>query len=128
MAIMVAKEDQRTFDLQILKKQLVNESVVKLKVVSDSMVPLIKIGDLIEVQKIADLKELKHFDIIVFDQAGRLNVHFLTKIDHTHQQYITQCLKFRGENDYPLKPDQIIGLVKNKNLSLWQKMKVILVK
>ncbi len=128
MTAMVAKEDQRAFDLQILKKQLSSGQIISLNVASDSMHPLLKVGELIKVEKVSKRENLQVFDLIVFDQGGRLNVHFLAKADHSNQEYITQCLKYPGQNDYPLKPEQIMGRVLNKKLSLWQKMKVLLVK
>lgn len=117
--------DNRDFDIQALKRVLNAKGTSELKVVSDSMEPLIKVGENITVQKPL-IKELNIFDIIVFNQGARLNCHYLTKIDHQQDQYITRSLKNPTSQDYPISFDDIIAHVTNKKLSLWHKSVILI--
>ncbi|GEM_PF-2255544 len=114
------------FDLEVLKRKLASGRDQTLTVVSDSMSPLILVGEEIHITAINEEIGLKIFDIILFYQGGRLNTHFLTKIDKIEDQFITRSLKISGDQDYPLKRSEIIGKIKNKKLSFWHKLKVLL--
>ena len=127
MTTMIAKTNEGDFDLQVLKKRLLSGSTVELKVASDSMVPLLKVGEIVQVKKHHSIEELSHFDLIVFEQANQLNIHFLSKIDLNNQLLVTRPLKRPDSNDYPIHPNQVLGIVPNKKLSLWQKLRVLLV-
>ncbi|MCR9202935.1 MAG: hypothetical protein NXH75_00015 [Halobacteriovoraceae bacterium] len=113
------------FDIEVLRKKLLRGDIVSLQVVSDSMEPVIKTGESIDVGHIS-LKSLRPFDIILFFQGGRLNTHLLVKTDEINNQFITQPLKLPKHNDYPLSGDEILGIVKNKKLNLWHRLRVSL--
>lgn len=117
--------ENRDFDLHVLKKSLKHNNQVSLQIVSDSMEPLIKVGESIEVAKVQSVKELRVFDIILFDQAGRLNCHFLAKVDYENNVFITKSLRHPGVSDYPIGSDQIIGIIKQKRINWWLKIKLI---
>lgn len=112
--------ENRDFDIQALKMVLNGKGASELKVVSDSMEPLIKVGESIVLEK-SQLNQLKIFDIIVFNQGARLNCHYLTKTDHKRDQFITRSLKNPTSQDYPIQSKDIIARVKNKKLSWWHK-------
>lgn len=112
------------FDIEVLRKKLLKGDSVSLTVVSDSMEPLIKTGENIEVGQV-ELANLQLFDIILFFQGGRLNTHFLSKIDHNNKQYITRPLKNPDQNDYPLSGEEILGIINNKRLNFWHKLRIV---
>lgn len=113
------------FDIDVLRKKLLVGDLVDLTVVSNSMVPIIKVQDVIQVKKV-ETKDLKPFDIILFYQGGRLNCHFLTKTDWQNNTFITQSYKNFPSPDFPLKAENIIGIITNKKLNLWHRFKVLL--
>lgn len=121
---MGTKAEEDAFQREVAKKKLRAGGTIELRVASDSMVPLLKVDELIVV-KSKESYEL--FDVVLFEQGDRFNAHFLTKIDLENQVYLTRSLKNPSSHDYPLRPEQLLGVVENKKLSLWQKLKVLLV-
>lgn len=118
------RHNQSQFDFKALKKLIERNGQHKLTVITDSMEPLIKVGEEIILTKI-DKNQLNIFDILVFEQAGRLNSHFLTQIDHKKNCYVTRSLKNPDTNDYPIQWEQILGRVSTKNLNWIQKLKIL---
>lgn len=119
----MAQKGSKDFDIEVLKQKIASGRDHTLTVVSDSMIPLIAVGESITVGPVATLKV---FDIVLFFQGARLNVHYLTRIDHEQGQYITRSLKNPHEQDYPLKRSDILGVIINKKLSIWHKIKILL--
>lgn len=112
------------FDLLALRRILEKNGSHSLSVVSDSMEPLIKVGERITLA-LPQKEELKVFDVILFDQANRLNCHFVTRINHQKDSYTTRSLKFPHSQDYPIKWEQIIAFIPAKKLNWFHKLKVI---
>lgn len=118
------RQVNQSFDFLALKRLLDKNGHHKLKVITDSMEPLIKVGETVTLSPVI-LNDLELFDIILFKQAAKLNAHFLVKINHKEDQYITRSLKFPNSNDYPIKWDQILGVVTSKKLGWFLKLKVM---
>lgn len=116
---------QTSLEIEVLRQKLASGSPHQLTVVSDSMSPLIAIGEDIVVHPRPAKEDLKIFDIILFYQGGRLNAHFLTKIDWQGDTFITRPLKDPRHQDYPLQYQDILGIIKNKKLNWWHKLKVL---
>ncbi len=127
MSPMGTKAEDESFQREVAKKKLLGGATITLKVASDSMVPLLKVGEEIQVKGRKELSDYHLFDVVLFEQGSRFNAHFLTKADHNNQIYLTRSLKNPSSHDYPLKPHQLLGVVINKKISLWQKLKVLLV-
>ncbi len=119
-----SRHNPAQFDLLALRKILEANHRYILSVVTDSMEPLIKVGEDITIERV-NKTELSTFDIIVFDQAGKLNAHFLTHIDLEKDQFLTRSLKNPHTNDYPIKWEQILGRVSTKKLNWILKLKVL---
>lgn len=117
--------NNKQFDRAWLKEKLEQEESVTLTVVSESMAPIIKKGEQITIEKV-ELKELQVFDIILFEQAERLNCHFITQIhiasDKNESTFITNAYSSPKRSDYPLHHDQILGKVRGKALSFYHKL------
>lgn len=107
-----------------LKQELIQDSEFLFPVVTDSMAPIITVGEIIVVKPLP--QRLKPFDIIVFYQFEKLICHFVwhqnEKIGKT---VITRNLN-EGKFDLPVSEEEILGIVSNKNFTLWQKWKFIL--
>lgn len=118
--------DKNHFEL--LKEGLRAKSTWPVKIISDSMEPLIKTGE--EVEVIPAPENLQRFDILVFWSESKLICHYLwsrnqLKFNHADQLLVTRPLKYRGE-DFPISPHHVLGVVKHRRLNLWQKIKAYL--
>ncbi|MBN1890764.1 MAG: hypothetical protein JW850_22405 [Thermoflexales bacterium] len=76
----------------ILREQLARGEVLRLRVTSDSMRPLIRAGDEVELVGVTDLTGLRPGDILTFDQAGVLMTHrLLGQVEHAGERaWLTQ--------------------------------------
>jgi signal peptidase I len=95
----------------------------KSQVVSDSMVPVLKVGDRVVIE-IGDLN-LKRFDIIVIFVDGKLICHYIWKINSFVKPVIIQTRNMRKQMDIPIMLDDYLGKVVSHQLSSWQKFKLM---
>ena len=63
-------------DFESYKKEISSQGNILVRVVTDSMEPLIKVNEQFIVERIDDLEALKRFDIIIFLLEGKLLAHF----------------------------------------------------
>lgn len=114
--------------LKTLKIKLDQEDTLSLRVASDSMEPILKTGQIIQVKKIKS-HELKKFDTIVFFQNEKIMCHFLWAIQIDAEGktlLITKSIKNPKEIDLPLKENLLLGKVDVKiplllKLKIWLK-------
>lgn len=97
-------------------------SLFKSKVVSDSMVPVIKVSD----EVIIDIgnMDIKRFDIIVIYMDGRLVCHYLWQLNRFLKPILLQTRNMSGKMDFPVKIEDYLGKVMSHRLSFWQKFKI----
>lgn len=95
----------------------------KSKVISDSMVPVIQVGD--EVVIDVGQEDIKRFDIIVIFHDGKLICHYLWRKNKVVQPILLQTRNMSGKLDFPVEMKDYLGKVINHKLSLWQKLKII---
>lgn len=97
-------------------------SLFKSKVVSDSMVPVIKVSD----EVIIDIgnMDIKRFDIIVIYMDGRLVCHYLWQLNRFLNPILLQTRNMSGKMDFPVKIEDYLGKVMSHRLSFWQKFKI----
>ncbi|MBT7608714.1 MAG: S24/S26 family peptidase [Bacteriovoracaceae bacterium] len=96
-----------------------------LRVVSDSMTPFIKVGEKVEI-KYENVKNLKIFDTVVFWSNGILLCHFFWSSDSENEDFfLTKSLKYRNEFDLKNNNQHLLGIVSDKNASLFLKIKMI---
>lgn len=94
-------------------------------IVSDSMVPLINIGDQIVVE--VGHKELKRFDVIVILIEGRLICHYVWTFNRIVTPFLIQTRNLSsGQKDRPVGLDEYLGKVVSHKLTEWQKMKIFI--
>lgn len=114
-------------DFLKLKKILHKNLFVKVKILTGSMRPLIKIDEVITVLPIKDDHEFIPFQVYLFrDQDKRLVCHFFwdrSKIDESN-------LLFRPLNskwiDLPIKREEVFGMVKGKKVTWWLQIMYVL--
>lgn len=106
--------DMDLLKFRTLKLKLQQQGELSLKVASGSMIPVLKIGQIITVKK-AQPWELKKFDILVFWQSEKLMCHFLwskqKQFKGKEVRFITKSLENPREIDLPLKECLLLGKV-----------------
>ena len=102
---------------------------MKCRVISSSMVPLLRIGDEIEVISVSDGRVLKRFDVIVFNLGAQPFCHFVWNIDRSRTPWTltTRSLSRPTIDDHPVSIEDVLGLVQGRRLSLGQKLYVVLI-
>lgn len=109
----------------LLQKKLRQGETLPLQVASDSMYPLLKVGQLINIEQ-ASIESLKAFDLVVYWEQGRLQCHFLWH-RNLDGGLITRSLKNPTVSDPLVSPQDYLGKVAGNGLSLWQKAKINLI-
>lgn len=101
-------------------------SLLKYKVVSDSMTPLIPVGAELDLEKIDETTVLKKFDIIVFIQNNQLTCHYIWHVNETFEKGTirTRGLK-HNEEDLPFHRKMVVGKVKNFKLGFFTKLRIL---
>ncbi len=98
-------------------------SLFKSKVVSDSMVPVIRVGE----QVVIDVgnTDIKRFDIIVIYLDGKLVCHYLWQLNKFVKPILLQTRNMSGKMDFPVKIDDYLGKAMSHRLTFWQKVRII---
>lgn len=100
---------------------LKNVPFFKGKIQTDSMEPLIKVGDTVVVE-VGNL-ELKRFDIIVFYDDQKLICHYLWHKNVVVTPVMLQTRNLHGKKDCPIKLENYLGKVVSHHLSTYQKFR-----
>ncbi len=93
------------------------------KIASDSMHPVMRIGQNIKFQKKLNYKT---FDIILFKKDRKLTCHFIWRLQK-NKTFITRSLKNYIENEAPIIESQILGTIVNFKISNLLKFKILLI-
>lgn len=115
--------------MEVLKReefeQLKKLDIFRGNIVSDSMVPKIKIGDKIVVD-VGNLN-LQRFDIIVFYSQEKLMCHYLWAMNRKVEPILFQARSLKyGQKDHPIGFEDYLGKVISHHLSTWDKIKIFL--
>lgn len=105
-------------------EQLKQLPLFKSKVISDSMEPIIKIGQDVVID--VGNKDIKRFDIIVFYFEGKLICHYLWQMNKIVKPILLQTRNLSGKLDYPVSMDDYLGKVMNFKLSAWRKFRILI--
>lgn len=108
--------------IEDFKKNLQLKKCTEIRIVSDSMSPLLVPGEKVKVVPISG--ELKRFDIVVFDYYGKPFCHFYWGRIANEDSLCTRSLKFPHRLDLPIHEHAIIGKIVCKKITLYQKIKV----
>jgi signal peptidase I len=101
---------------------LQTKPVFKGKIVSDSMIPVIKPGDVITVT--VGEKNLRRFDIIVFYHDESLTCHVLWQRNQVIKPILMRTKNMKNEMDLPVSENDYLGKVTSHQLNLFQKLKL----
>ena len=106
------EDDTRDSEYRLVTQKLIRESlfaegIVRLRVISDSMAPLINIDDFVIIEKSA-LEEYRCGDIVVIDRKGHLITHRLVR--KGVKNWYTKGDRFHAL-DEPVSFDELIGKV-----------------
>ena len=109
-------------DFEKLKKLPFFKGVIK----TDSMEPLIRVGDRIIVE--VGNNQIDRFDIIVFwsDPRNELICHYLWAVNRIVSPLLYQTRSIRyGERDHPIREADYLGKVVSHKLSLRIKIRIL---
>lgn len=107
-----------------LKEEIISRPFFKGRIVTASMVPVIKVGEEILVEVKAE--ELKRFDIIVFLQDKKLICHYLWNINRFVEPKLMQTRNISGGLDFPIAESDYIGKVVSHRMPWWRILKITL--
>lgn len=102
-------------EFQELRAEIARAGSVKATIVSDSMAPVIRAGEDIEIQKIEDPSRLRKFDILVHWNGEILVCHYLRHRNEHFQEngealFVTRGLRLEHE-DLPITSSRLLGRV-----------------
>jgi len=104
--VQAARAWQQT-TVELVREELAQGGLIRLRVAGHSMAPLVERGDLVLVQR-ANLEDLRQGDLVLVEQGGDFLVHRLVASD-------THGVRTKGDNasyaDQPLPPHDILGRV-----------------
>ena len=104
-------------DFEWLKKQPFH----KLKVITNSMEPVIMVGESIVI--VVGTQDIKRFDIVVFFKNGKLICHYLWSVNKKCIPVQLQTRNIPGHLDSPFSDEDCLGKVISHKLSFWQKLR-----
>lgn len=105
-----------------LFEQLKTKSQFKGKVITDSMVPVIRPGE--EITVAVGEKNLSRFDIIVFYQNEKLTCHYLWQKNKIVHPILLQTRNMKKEQDHPVPESDYLGKVISHHLTIFQKLRL----
>lgn len=110
-------------EFSAIKNKLIRTGSLEIQIVSDSMRPFIQIGEQLTIRPLP--KRLDYLDLVVFLDRDRLICHFLwldqKKFNDT---IVTRSLKEITLNETPTSYSHILGIVENKKVPLFLKIKI----
>ncbi|WP_127718490.1 hypothetical protein [Halobacteriovorax sp. HLS] len=104
-----------------IKHEIEEKNLYFIKIVSDSMMPLLRVNNIYTVSA-ADLSSIKRFDVILFWYRGEPTAHFYwgPNLLSKEKSFITKSLKEASQCDEPTDNLLFLGLV-NIKVSLFHK-------
>lgn len=97
--------------------------MIKFKVVSDSMYPIIRIGDELLTEPVS--APLDTFDIILFKRYNKLVVHYVWRNQKNfNNTVVTRSLNNIYVDEEPVSYLEILGKVSNYKISFFKKIKI----
>ncbi|WP_290735480.1 hypothetical protein [Halobacteriovorax sp. JY17] len=110
-----------------IKQEIQEKKLFFIKIVSDSMEPLLNVGSKYTVVPV-NLNQLKQFDIILFWQNDRPNAHFYwgKHLAGNIKGHMSRSLKYPSDVDLPIKDEYILGIIpiklklRHKIIFLWR--------
>lgn len=105
-----------------LKRELLQKGVLEARIVSNSMWPLIKTDDLIRI--IPQKEDLKKNQIIVFKFGNHLFCHLFIDYSKLEKGRLLTIGLNNDDIDFPIKEEDLLGIVSNYKLRLIDKIRL----
>lgn len=115
--------------LILTREMLSRTGRAQCRVVSKSMEPVLRVGQLISLEKIDSLRALSRFDIIAFLYGEDVFCHFVwhcTAFDG-EEKLTTRSLADPWSNDVPILFEHVLGRVVVLRISRWTRARILLV-
>jgi signal peptidase I len=98
------------------------------RVASDSMAPILKTGDILQIDPVKDPQSLKRFDIVVFKSSDRLICHFLWSHNHIGNEpsFSTRSLLNPWVDDAPSSYSFLVGKVRGYRVPVTRRLLILL--
>ncbi|MBK24097.1 MAG: hypothetical protein CME70_08870 [Halobacteriovorax sp.] len=104
-----------------LKKTIQNEGMAPIRIVSDSMEPLLDVNRNYQVASMN--REPKRFDIIVFYREQKLFAHYVWRANTLGgKSFTTRSLKDPKNDEVPVPEEDILGILVGKRLNFIKKL------
>lgn len=111
-------------EFSALKNRLQTLGSLNIRIISDSMQPLIRINEELVVMPLPD--KIIPFDLIVFLDQDKLICHFLWQDQKDFDQtIITRSLKEFYTNETPTPYNHILGYIREKKIPWYLRFKII---
>ncbi len=108
-------------EFESLRQIIQNQGMAPIRIVSDSMEPLLGVDRNYQVASIE--KEPKRFDIIVFYREKKLFAHYVWRANTLGgKSFTTRSLKDPGHDEVPIPEKDILGILVGKRLNFIKKL------
>jgi hypothetical protein len=108
--------------LEVFKTRLIAGELVFIEIMSDSMSPVLKVGESYLVSKIERDYKPKKFEILIYWNGEKLIAHYFNEIarlaETNEDVWIFKSIKSKNKEDFPVRPESIVGIV-NKKISVY---------
>jgi len=103
----------------------------KCQIVSDSMEPVLKIGEVVRAEPIAapdEVTRLKRFTLIVFKRDDRVLCHYIWRINQQVMPgtCVTRSLKNPFHDEVPVPFNDVLGQIREKVIPTWLRVLLVL--
>lgn len=120
--------DEKSF--HSLKKTIEKSGFIGVRIISDSMEPLLLVDENVTIRWFGEYRQLKRFTPILFWDGQKLICHYVwhlsKKLDSRGRTTVlTRSLKNIEFNDVPVPVENILGIVTGKQISVWHKIRII---
>lgn len=96
---------------------------LKFKVISDSMAPVLRVGDELDVAALPP--EPKVFDILLFQRHQRMFVHFVWRYQKSQRTIVTRSLKNPFCDEEPVMLSEVIGKIDGVHIGFLRRWKIL---
>ena len=129
--ITVPQKEPRNIDaeIELLKRQLRTNGSIPAQVFGESMLPLVREGQLVTVYPL-EIGRLKRFDVVVFWSGQRWIIHYVWHFNEIpgasgERVFITRGLNVRGE-DSPVAESKILGIAKEIEIPIRYRLREVI--
>jgi hypothetical protein len=116
--------DEKDPDREMIRAWLTKTGSFTCRIASDSMAPVLKTGDRVQVEAVPDPEKLERFDIIVFKTTDVLMCHFVwnhNRMGH-NPGITTRSLLHPWSNEEPLGYASVIGKLKERRIPAFRQL------